>query len=203
MPDRTIVALFCDGGLIGRNPSEKGGSWAWCGVDKDGEHIREVSAYLLTKSTTCPGHARIGSDVVTNNDSEIYAALRALEAMSDGWTGVLATDSQVTIERLEKCRLGQLPTAVRMDWYSRIHCAFKRLGKVRLVHLAGHPTKAELEAGKRVKEDGTEVRVSRHNVWCDKACTELAKTYDQRVLGWSDYVQHGLLQPTETTETAA
>lgn len=38
-----IVALYCDGGVIGRNPSKFGGTWAWCAVDETGARVIERS----------------------------------------------------------------------------------------------------------------------------------------------------------------
>ena len=188
-----ICALFTDGGLIGSNPSPKGGTWAWCGVSKDGEHVREVSGYLLTKGAPeGAGNPRVRSDVVANNDSEWYAAMRALEAMPEGWSGILASDSSVTLSRLQKIRDGEFLRTFRMDWWGRANRAFGRLGKVQFVQLAGHPTKKQLEDGYKLTEDGQRVKVSRHQVWCDSACSELAKTYDSRVVGWQTYVAHGL-----------
>jgi ribonuclease HI len=192
MSDKIISAIFSDGGLVGRNPSREGGSWAWCGVSKDGEHIREQSGYLLTKNATCPGYTRVGSDVVTNNDVEFWAALRALENMPDGWSGVLASDSQITIQRLKDCRDGVVITAFRNEWYKRASDAFKRLGTIKFVHVGGHPTQAQMADGQRENSDGTVTRVNRHQQWADDRCTELRKSYEHRVLGWDTYVENGV-----------
>jgi hypothetical protein len=32
-----IVSVYADGGVIGANPSPKGGTWAWCHVN-DADH---------------------------------------------------------------------------------------------------------------------------------------------------------------------
>ena len=191
--EQKIVAVFTDGGLVGHNPSTKGGTWAWCAVTPEGEHVREVSAYLLPKTSTCPGNPRVGSDVVTNNDVEFFAAMRALESMAVGWSGALATDSRITIERLKKCREGQMPTAFRADWFSRAECAFKRLGTVNLIHLAGHPTQKDLERGYKENSDGTTTRVNRHQTWCDSRCRELAEQFEARVNNFFEYVKQGAL----------
>lgn len=191
-----ITALFSDGGLVGPNPSPKGGTWSWCGVAKDGEHIMEQAGYLLPNTvdrTKCPGNPSVGSDVVSNNDVEWYAAMRALEAMPDGWSGILVSDSKLTLDRLQKLRDGEHLMTFRMDWASRARSAFKKLDQVRFKHMPGHPNLAEQAAGFKTKKDGTQVQVSRHQQWCDSTCTEWAKTYEQRVLGWHTYVEQGLL----------
>lgn len=33
----SVVAVYCDGGVILKNPSEVGGTWAWCAVDAEGQ----------------------------------------------------------------------------------------------------------------------------------------------------------------------
>jgi ribonuclease HI len=186
---KPIVAIFTDGGLVGKNPSEKGGTWAWTAVAEDGEHIREVSGYLLPNTSTCPGGSRINSYAVSNNDTEFWAALRALESMAAGWSGFLATDSQVTIERLSVCRDNIVPVAFRVDWYNRAHAAFSRLGTVRIMHLAGHPTLSELEVGHRVNANGSTTRVSRHQKWCDLKCRELANKFEDRITHFFEYAR--------------
>jgi ribonuclease HI len=200
-----ITALFTDGGLVSPNPSKLGGTWSWCAVDQQGEHIREVSAYLLPKQVECPGNPRINYEVVTNNDVEFYAAMRALQAMRDGWSGILASDSSVTIDRLQKIRAGVSVRSLNAGWSGIVQSCYHRLGVVKFVLLAGHPSLKDLERGYKEQPDGTQVRVSRHNKWCDEQCTELAKTYQQRVLGWDTYVQYGLDQPHDkpAQETAA
>src|SRR4051794_26111965 len=97
---REVKFLFSDGGVILKNPSTIGGTWAWCGVSPNGEHIREAGGYLLPNTATCPGWPRVGSKTVTNNESEFYAALRALESMPAGWSGILVCDSKVTLDRM-------------------------------------------------------------------------------------------------------
>jgi ribonuclease HI len=197
---KPVVALFCDGGVIKSNPSTIGGTWSWCGVAADGEHVREVSAYLLPKNSLCPGNPRVMTSDVTNNDCEFYAAMRALEAMKDGWSGALASDSQVTLERLRKCREGLVPIAFRMDWYSRAHCAFKRLGEVKLVYVAGHPTQKELADGWRIDKEGNKQRVSRHQQWCDSECARRASLFDDHMRGWE---QTGLMPSEALSDSVA
>lgn len=152
--ERPIIALYADGGLIGRNPSPIGGTWAWCGVTAGGVRIIERSG-----SIPAPGGRPI-----TNNHTEFIAATLALEAMPDGWSGKLYSDSQITLGRLFwRWAIRNLPKNV----YVRGIAALERLGNVEPVLLQGHPTKADLLHGIGAKRG---LPVSEHNVWCDQAC---------------------------------
>ncbi len=41
-----ITKLFADGGVIIKNPSPFGGTWAYCGVDENDERIIEASGFI-------------------------------------------------------------------------------------------------------------------------------------------------------------
>ncbi len=155
-----VIAIYCDGGLIGSNPSTIGGTWAWCHVDKHGKRIAKKSGVLLPQ----PGFT------CSNNDTELEAALRGLEALT-GPVKVLTlfTDSWVTI-----CRLVNNGSGLVNEIQERIRKA-KAHWPLELVLLGGHPTKKELKVGRR--KDGKPVSV--HNVWCDKACTRRADEYKE------------------------
>jgi hypothetical protein len=172
---KRIVALFADGGLIGRNPSEVGGTWAWCATDAQGNRVREVSGYVLPVEHASPGWPRVECPGVTNNMVEFFAVLRALENMPRGWSGYVASDSKVTLRRfgwIDRYAIANLP----ITWQQRGKAALQRLGPLKWVHLAGHPTREELLNGYAVR-DGKRYRVSQHQVWCDEACTERSRNY--------------------------
>lgn len=151
--------LFTDGGCVGPNPSPIGGTWAWTLV-KDGEQIRCGSGVLTAAKVGVP---------VSNNVSELYAMLRAIQALPEGWKGHIVSDSFVTI-----CR--RFP-ASKMNGVSEALVPFARTmfrracDTSRWVLVDGHPTLPEIEAGygKRGKV------VSVWNKWCDKECTRLSK----------------------------
>lgn len=148
--------VFADGGVVKVNPSPHGGTWAYCHV-VGGERVVEASGLLLPSDC--------GTDVVSNNQSEFFALLVALEAMPDGWSGTVYSDSGVTLQRFAD------PEAVKMKgiqdgWVQRLKAVRSRLGHLTFTLLGGHPNKKELEAGRR--KDGKPV--SPHNVWCDREC---------------------------------
>lgn len=152
------MELYTDGGVIGRNPSAIGGTWAWCLVD-DGEVIREGSGIITPND--------ISKSTVSNNDTELYAAVRGLEAVGPNFDGVWFTDSKVTIHRLTShpkftgCPL----------WLRKRAEQLRDARKWTVILLGGHPTKADLKIGKMT--DGSPV--SEWNVRCDKECCRLAE----------------------------
>ena len=156
-----IVAVYSDGGVIQRNPSPIGGTWAWCAVDKHNTRIAHASGV-----TPAPYE-----DTISNNVMEFIAAVRALESLPDGWTGTLYSDSQVTLGRL--CQGWKL-TGLPLGWIQRGSAVIQRLGTITPILLQGHPTKADLERGIGAKRG---YPVSEHNVWCDQACQAVARQY--------------------------
>jgi ribonuclease HI len=157
-----IVAVYADGGVIERNPSPLGGTWAWCHVDAVGARLAHGSGVLAVPGTT-------------NNVSEFAAAVLALEALPDGWAGQLCSDSQITLGRL--C-WGWTLTGLPLDWVHRGSVVLARLGTLTPVLLQGHPTAADLRRGTGAKRG---YPVSVHNVWCDAACQREAVAYRSRL----------------------
>jgi ribonuclease HI len=155
-----IVAVYADGGVIQKNPSSVGGTWAWCGVDADGNRVIERGGVVPS-----PGRP------ITNNHTEQIAITLALEAMPDGWSGVVYSDSMIALGRVFKgWRTKNLPANVAR----RSAEAVARMGRIETVLLQGHPTKADLERGVGQKRG---YPVSIHNVWCDRRCQEEARKY--------------------------
>lgn len=160
MPRSDIVHLFADGGVIGRNPSSVGGTWAWVGLDAGFNKVDSASGVVLAKD---------GVTQVTNNQTELVAAVTALHAVGKGWSGTLYTDSQVTLYRVtDGMGFENIDNLLRLKALD-----IRRNRKYRVVLLQGHPTKKELEAG--VGRSGRPV--SEWNVWCDKACGEAGRKY--------------------------
>lgn len=158
-------ALYTDGGVIGPNPSSLGGTWCWCLVNREDE--------MMTSSMGIVEPADIGLPQVTNNLTELYAALRALKSVPKDWSGTVYTDSKITMHRL----LNSISFNGIPEWLSEDVMEIRRFGKYRVVLLGGHPTKAELERGRR--KDGALVSI--HNVFCDLACQRLAKQFKENL----------------------
>lgn len=161
-----IIALYADGGVIKKNPSTIGGTWAWCGVDESGNRVIE-------KYGAVPATAK---RTVSNNHTEQIAITLALEAMPDGWSGTVYSDSQIALGRVFKgWRENNLPQNIS----DRTRAAVRRLGTIKTVLLQGHPTKADLECGIGKKRG---YPVSIHNVKCDDLCKLAAKEYLQSLV---------------------
>ena len=160
------LRAYADGGCIGINPSPDGGTWAFRLIGFGEVILAERSGIVLP--------AEAGLPTISNNYTELLACLRALQSLPDGWEGVLHTDSQVTLLRLTRDRpsFNGIPEEmVEETWRQR-----KRMGKLTLVLLDGHPTRAHLLAG--VGKRG--YPVSEHNVACDKACTRQSVEFLKR-----------------------
>jgi ribonuclease HI len=156
-----IVAIYTDGGVILKNPSTIGGTWAWCAVDADGNRVIERGGVVP---------ARDGQQI-TNNHMEQIALTLALEAMPEGWSGTVYSDSMIALGRVFKgWRLKNLPANVA----KRSAAAVARLGEIQTVLLQGHPTKADLARGIGAKRN---LPVSIFNVWCDAECGRQAKAF--------------------------
>jgi DNA modification methylase/ribonuclease HI len=154
-----VTEVFADGGVVLVNPSPHGGTWAWCHVS-GGERVREAGG------TVTP--AEIGMGKVSNNQTEFLALLLCLEALPDGWSGKVFTDSGVTLQRFrDAAKTNGIPPV----WVRRLAGVRHRLGELEYVLLGGHPSKADLARGSR--SDGKPV--SAFNKWCDEECGRRAK----------------------------
>lgn len=149
-----VAAVYADGGIVGRNPSKVGGTWAYCRCDAVGVRLDWRAGSVTPEEA--------GRAEVTNNFTELLAAVLALEGLPDGWAGTLYTDSQITAYRVgrERSKFAGIPEPL----VARVAAVRARLGRYRVVLLGGHPSYAELAAGKR--RDG--LPCSWHNVFCDK-----------------------------------
>ena len=155
------ASLYVDGGVCGRNPSKIGGTWAWILVE-DAILVKQASGIVTPED--------IGVAAVTNNQTELLAAVRALDAAGKEWQGILWTDSQVTKYRLEDSKSFEgVPSWLRL-WTLAIR---RQPRRYRIKLLGGHPSLQELEQGCR--RDGTPV--SKWNVFCDEECQRLAKSF--------------------------
>lgn len=161
--------LYTDGGVIQKNPSTLGGTWAYTLLDSASRVIYEHSGVITPEMVEMP--------VVTNNLTELLAVVYGLELVIaehpqalDGLT--VYSDSRITLLRVfEAGRLNGVPA-----WLKRRLQTLQstgQLARVRYVQLDGHPTKAQLEAG--IGKRGNPVSV--HNVRCDRLCNEGAKAF--------------------------
>lgn len=174
-----IRAVYTDGGVIGRNPSKIGGTWAFCFVGGDGALPGERwrpwhppnPGRLLVEQTGVIIPKDHGLKEVTNNQSEFYAVMMALWELPAGWRGPIYCDSEVTIKRIFGNQCGFCKN-IPEEWSRDCWDASSKVS-AKPILVKGHPTKKLLDAGQT--EDGRPV--SPHNVWCDKACTKAGEDY--------------------------
>lgn len=156
--------LYCDGGIIGPNPSKIGGTWAWC-------LIETKTNAMISKGKGLLRPEKLGLKIVSNNSSELWAAIQALSFVDKKWDGIIYTDSMVTLRRLTGShRFEGVP-----EWLVHTTTELRKNRKWSVMLVAGHPTKAELGRGYRKNKDGSTTPVSFWNKWCDKHCTAIAK----------------------------
>jgi hypothetical protein len=156
--DGTPLVAFADGGVILKNPSTIGLTWAYVlTTSYHGEKRYERNGYLSVEGSG------IGGPTVENNFAELLAVVLALESTP--------AITHVYSDSLSAIRRARSPFNSKMkgipDWLiDRAQRVKLRSPDVRFILLGGHPTRKELAAGKR--EDGTPV--NRFNVECDRLC---------------------------------
>ena len=163
-PMGEVRAVYADGGTLGKNPCRHGGMWAYRHVGPDDALVAEDSGVIFP--------ADVGLPTVTNTVAELWAVVRALEALPKGWRGDVFTDSQVTVYRIARPAKAQW-RGVPDHLIQRAYTAIRRLGRLQARLLAGHPTAEDLARGHA--QDGRPV--SPHNVACDDACNAHAALY--------------------------
>lgn len=156
-----ITCAFVDGGVIKKNPSTIGGTYAFCFVDAPDNRIFEKSGVV-----PCPAGRSI-----TNNVMELVAICLALEHLPVDWEGAIWSDSEVALNRV-------FPRPSKAAWmpqnlYDRLVAARARLGSVFGKHLPGIKVKKQLDAGIG----------SYHQYWCDRAARAAGLAYYEQNYG--------------------
>ena len=147
--------IYTDGGVISKNPSPIGGTWAWCWVRK-GKCVYYKSGVILAHEYR----------TISNNFTELVAAVKAIESVPRDWNGVLYTDSAVTKARMTTgTRFEGVPNELRLNVLK-----LRRGRKWTVQLVAGHPTKKHLREGHK-----NGAPVSKHNVFCDYLCGSRAR----------------------------
>ena len=155
--------LYCDGGVLGHNPSSIGGTYAWRHVSEDG-NTRGGSGVLTAEQSGGP---------VTNNQTEMLALLKGLENCPSDWAGCIYSDSAVTLGRIFLgWKWKNIPSWMHLLWQVQRH-RLVNWDLITYVQLDGHPTKAQLKSG--IGKRGNPV--SEHNVYCDEMCTAAGKEW--------------------------
>jgi ribonuclease HI len=156
-----VKALYTDGGMIGGNPSEHGGTWAWVRVEY-GVEFERSSGVLLP--------ADLNNSTVSNNNSELYALLEGILHLPQHWEGDVCCDSAIALGWFfHGYKQNSIPMPLRKKlWHVQADVKERGLSLNPVLH-AGHPTKADLAAGLRMSK-APHLPVSRWNVLCDDLC---------------------------------
>lgn len=156
--------LYVDGGVMRKNPSPIGGTWA-ARLVRDGLVAMELSGWIT------PREAR--TEAITNNLTEMLALVRGLQLLPARWTGTIYSDSQVTLGRaFEGWKWQNIPPWLHHE-YREARKHLMHWDELQHVLLDGHPTIAHLAAGTGKRGHP----VSEHNRWCDEACQAAARKF--------------------------
>lgn len=160
--------LYADGGVISRNPSAIGGTWAWVRVEDDRDTAHE-SGVLLSATT--------GTETVSNNNTELWALLQGIAALPDGWEGTVASDSMIALGWIfHGFKVNNIPQPLREKLCAVLQDAERRGLKMTPKMLAGHPKPADIKAGIRLSK-APHLPVSSWNVFCDDLCGKRGRLY--------------------------
>jgi ribonuclease HI len=163
-----IYELYADGGVIHKNPSQTGGTWAFR-IVANGVVVCERSGVITP--------LQAGLATITNNLTEMLAVVNGLKTLcsTPRWVGTVYSDSQITLGRVfEGWKWTGIPAWLHAD-YQTARRGLLCWDQIQHVLLSGHPTKAQLEAG--TGKGGRPVSI--HNVWCDKRCGEEAEKFGE------------------------
>lgn len=165
-----VQSLYTDGGLLGRNPCSLGGTWAWCHVTDD---------VIINHDSGIVEPHEIKMPAVSNNITELLAMYHGLDALPNGWDGIVCTDSFVTMRRImspSRAKFHGVPSNL-VEKIKLVRC---RLGNIRFMLLGGHPSKDDLARGST--RDGTTVSI--FNKWCDTKCNEARQQFEMDVAAY-------------------
>lgn len=154
--------LYTDGGVVLKNPSTIGGTWAWCLVE-DNKVIRQDSGYITPKQMRSP--------TVTNNQTELLAVVYGLADLEYNIVVEVRSDSEITLGRVFKnYSFNNIPTWMILKLKGE-KTRLTNFRKFTYELMDGHPTQAQIEKG-----IGKKGHVTSHwNAWCDEECKRQAR----------------------------
>lgn len=104
--------------------------------------------------------------VITNNISELYAAVKAILSVPKEWDGKIYTDSLITYRRITTShKFNGIPNGLK-----KLTTKLRTENKYMAKWIKGHPNENDLDNGKNDKGQ----LVSKYNVLCDDLCNELS-----------------------------
>lgn len=162
-----VLKLYTDGGVIQKNPSSIGGTWAWCLVLGD-TLIKSNSGIIVPTDVV-----QFPNNLVTNNQTELFAIVQGLSQLQDNDVVEVCSDSLISLGRV----FGNSPFNNIPSWLvTSLDMQKKRLTRWKefsFCLISGHPTKKELEDG--IGKRG--YLTSKWNVLCDELCNRASREY--------------------------
>ena len=180
------IALYTDGGLLGRNPTRQAITWAWCRVES-GEIVAERCGWI--RASELPIRPDVGWPEGTNNQAEYYAILDGLEHLGDTEHVTVWTDSRVAYGWWTDSRssLRSIPA----DWRIRQNRQLRRRGAVTAwQHLHGHPIQRKLAEQKERASRGEDISqdgYSEYNVYVDGLCRSMTALAELALLSEREF----------------
>jgi hypothetical protein len=160
-----VDTAYTDGGVIGMNPSQDGGSWAFRYVAGGVPTWEQAGVVLLSELPPSMPY-------VSCNLTEFLAILLAVEGLPGDSPVEVCSDS---INAIDAFRYPDRKNWVPAHLWQRRVAEMARLdGRIGFKLLGGHPTKIELAQGFK---DRNGLPVSEHNQWCDEAATQAIADY--------------------------
>lgn len=155
------LKLYTDGGVISKNPSPYGGTWAWVLVHED-KIVASESGILPAKDGP-----------VTNNQTELLAIIEGLQEIPLHSVAEICSDSNVSLGRVFRgSSFNNIPFWMETRLKQSIKY-FSYWNQFSYTLLDGHPTKAQLASG--VGRHGHPV--SKWNKLADDLCRAEADRY--------------------------
>lgn len=155
------LKLFTDGGVISKNPSPYGGTWAWVLVH-EGKMVDRSSGILP-----------VSLSPITNNQTELLAIIEGLKSVPLASTLEICSDSSISLGRVFRgSSFNNIPFWMETQLL-QVKRSFRYWDKFSYTLIDGHPTKAQLASG--IGKHGHPV--SKWNKLCDDLCRAEAENY--------------------------
>lgn len=163
--DHYPLKLYTDGGVISKNPSPYGGTWAWILV-RDEQIVDQGSGILRPEMIDL-------FNTVTNNQSELFALIRGLSCLEAHVTLEICSDSNVSLGRVFRgSSFHNIPSWMVGELNGQRR-RFLNWSKFSYTLMDGHPTKEHLALG--IGKRGHPVSI--FNKMCDDLCREQSDLY--------------------------
>lgn len=161
------IALYADGGIVGKNGSPKAGTWAFR-VTQNNLVVKEDSGILRYTDDT---------PHISNNVTELLAVIEGLKSLEPEWCGTIYSDSKITLGRVFcSWAMMNIPEWLILE----LNKQKRRLLNFSIFTyglLSGHPTKAHLNKG--TGKNGHLVSI--HNQWCDEECKRQKMKFERQI----------------------